>query len=304
MLVIWGLQSCLPNQLDLCRGQLWADGQSTSQLHQQRQVSAFTEGSVVVPPDSEIVAPVSIRSPVGIPLGRCSLIEPDMMIRENYVVLVGRPLVDTSNWSAEVLFINPGSDVVVLPQFSCVGSVVQVSAVTVARTLSTQPEATPPGPLPPHLEEIVAGSHPSLGVDGCGVLTDILHKYSHVFLVPGDPVTGRTKVVLHKIDTNGARPARCVAWRWRDFGWSRIVFGTCWKRGKLNRVIVRGRHLLCWWLRKTGPRVLCRLLSVECYYSEGRVPVAPYRWFTGSPAVVFHDGLGQWLLAGSHVSGC
>ena len=30
------LQSCLPHQLDLRTGQLWADGQSTLQLHQQR----------------------------------------------------------------------------------------------------------------------------------------------------------------------------------------------------------------------------------------------------------------------------
>ena len=31
------LQSCLPHQLDLQTGQLWADGRSTLQLHQQRQ---------------------------------------------------------------------------------------------------------------------------------------------------------------------------------------------------------------------------------------------------------------------------
>ena len=30
------LQSCLPHQLDLRTGQLWADGRSTLQLHQQR----------------------------------------------------------------------------------------------------------------------------------------------------------------------------------------------------------------------------------------------------------------------------
>ena len=113
------LQSCLPHQLDLRMGQQWADGQSTLQLHQQWQAvqaSAFTEGSVVVPPDSEIVAPVSIRSPAGNPPGRCSLIEPGTTITENYVVLVGHPLVDTLNWSAEVLLINTGSDVVVLPR--------------------------------------------------------------------------------------------------------------------------------------------------------------------------------------------
>ena len=71
------LQSCLPHQFDLHTGQLWADGQSTLQLHQKHQAvraSAYTEGSLVVPPDSEIVAPVSIWSPVGIPPGRYSMI--------------------------------------------------------------------------------------------------------------------------------------------------------------------------------------------------------------------------------------
>ena len=58
-----------------------------------------------MPPDSEFVAPVSI-------------IEPDFDITENYGVLVGRTLVDTSDWSASVLLINPGS--VVFPSFSCV----------------------------------------------------------------------------------------------------------------------------------------------------------------------------------------
>ena len=58
------LQSCLPHQLDLRTGQLWVDGQSTLQLHQQRQAalaSAHITSSLVLPPDSEIVAPVSIR---------------------------------------------------------------------------------------------------------------------------------------------------------------------------------------------------------------------------------------------------
>ena len=71
------LQSCLPHQLDLRTGQLWADGQSTLQLHEQwqaTQASVHLKGSLVLPPDSEIVAPVSIRSS-GIQPGLCSLIE-------------------------------------------------------------------------------------------------------------------------------------------------------------------------------------------------------------------------------------
>ena len=54
------LQSCLPHQLDLWTGELWVEGQSTLQLHQQRQASraaAHLTTSVVLPPDSEVVAP-------------------------------------------------------------------------------------------------------------------------------------------------------------------------------------------------------------------------------------------------------
>ena len=53
------LQSCLPHQLDLRTGQLWADGRSTLQLHQQRStpiVNCSLITAVVLPPDSEVVA--------------------------------------------------------------------------------------------------------------------------------------------------------------------------------------------------------------------------------------------------------
>ena len=57
-------------------------GWSTLQLHQQWQaarVSAHLTSSLVLPPDSEIVAAVTVRSPSGIQLGRCSLIEPKLL---------------------------------------------------------------------------------------------------------------------------------------------------------------------------------------------------------------------------------
>ena len=55
------LQSCLPHQLDLRTGQLWAEGRSMLQLHQQRLApkgQEFLKTLVVLPPDSEIVAPI------------------------------------------------------------------------------------------------------------------------------------------------------------------------------------------------------------------------------------------------------
>ena len=109
------------------------------------------------------------------------MIEPASAITESYGVLVGRTLVDTSNWSAKVLVINRD------PTFSCVGNVVQVSAVSIAQAVSIQQEANQVGPLPPHLEDIVAGSHPSLGEEGRASLKDILHKYIHVFPGSGRP---------------------------------------------------------------------------------------------------------------------
>ena len=63
------LQSCLPHQLDLRTGQLWAEGRSTLQLLQQRltpRVRAFLNTSVVLPQDREIVAPVSVWSGSGV----------------------------------------------------------------------------------------------------------------------------------------------------------------------------------------------------------------------------------------------
>ena len=86
------LQSCLPHQLDLRTGQLWAEGRSMLQLHQQRLASRTATDlttSVVMPPDSEVVAPVSVRSPSGIRPGPCSLVEPCMDLTEDYGVLVG-----------------------------------------------------------------------------------------------------------------------------------------------------------------------------------------------------------------------
>ena len=63
--------------------------------------------------------------------------------------------------------------------------------------------------LPDYLEEIVQGSHPSLGEPGRQLLRDFLLRYRHVFPAPGEPVTGRTSTVQHDIVTTDARPVCC-----------------------------------------------------------------------------------------------
>ena len=201
------LQSCLPHQLDLRTGQLWADGRSTLQLHQQRSTpvaSCSLITAVVLPPDSEVVAEFSIA---GDQLGSCALIDPNWELTEEFGVMVGHTLVDATSPSANVLMINLSEEEVVLPIGSLIGTLVPVLSVSVARSMEGVP-GTGTAELPDYLEDIVRGSHTSLGDSGRQLLRDLLHRYEHVFPPPGEPVTGRSKSVQHKIEINDARPVR------------------------------------------------------------------------------------------------
>ena len=151
------LQSCLSYQLDLRMGQMWAEGRSTLQVHQQRQalrVSAHLITSVMLPPDNEVVAPVSVRYSSGIRPGPCSLMEPCMTLKGNYGVLVVCTLVDA-------LMVNPISEVVVLPLSPVWGTWSRCRQYLVVRSesVSTKEEgaAGPPGGhcnrIPPLLVE-------------------------------------------------------------------------------------------------------------------------------------------------------
>ena len=192
------LQSCLPHQLDLRTGLLWAEGRSTLQLHQQKptpDVRGLLLTAVVLPPDSEVVAPFSLN---GGQLGSCALIVPDRDLTEEFGVVVGHTLVDASTSSANVLIINPNAEEVVLPCRTSIGQLVLISAVSVARSEVRSPTNTAVV-LPEYLEDIVKGSHISLGDTGRQSLRELLLRYEHVFPAPGDPVTGRTKSVQHEI---------------------------------------------------------------------------------------------------------
>ena len=113
-------------------GQLWADGWSTLQLHQQRLtpgMDGLLATSVVIPPDSEIVAKFSVSGtrPHG-----CILVEPARQLIEEYGILVGHTLVDASSGSGSVLIVNPNAEVVVLPGLTFIGKLVPVAAISVA----------------------------------------------------------------------------------------------------------------------------------------------------------------------------
>ena len=138
----------------------------------------------------------------------CTLVEPARCLIEEYGVVVEHTLVDASSSSGSVLIVNPNAEVVVLPGLTLIGKLVPVAAISVAIE-DTGPPNNGPVALPEYLEEIVKGSHPSLGDAGRELLRDLLFRYRHVFPAPGEPVTGRTKTVQHDIITTDTRPVRC-----------------------------------------------------------------------------------------------
>ena len=133
--------------------------------------------ALVLPPDSEIVAPLTV---FGGRLGPCALVEPLRSLTEEYGVVVGHMLVDASSWSASVLIINPNAEEIVLPCQTCVGKLVSILSVSVALA-DPELSADIRVALSDHLEDIVKGSHPS----GRRLLHDLLHRYEHVFPAPG-----------------------------------------------------------------------------------------------------------------------
>ena len=146
-------------------------------------MDGFLTTSVVLLPDSEIVAPFSVA---GVRPNCCTLVEPSRTLTEEYGVIVGHTLVDASSRSASVLIDNHNAEEVVLPSFTYVGKLVPVSAISMALAdpgLPNEEHAT----LPEHLEEIVTEPHPSLGDSGRHLLRDLLYRYRHVFPAPGEP---------------------------------------------------------------------------------------------------------------------
>ena len=118
---------------------------------------------------------------------------------------MGHTPVDASSGSGSVLIVNPNAGIVVLPGLTLIGKLVPVVAISVAIE-DTGPPGNGPVVLSEYLEEIVEGSHPSLGEPGRQLLRDLLLRYRHAFPAPGEPVRGRTTTVQHDITTTDARP--------------------------------------------------------------------------------------------------
>ena len=125
------LGSVLPHTLDIKNGLLFTEGVSL-QLHRIDTAlpgRVFTVGHSLIPPYSEAVLHCTIRTVGGQPMSSSGLLEGLTLFAENTGLVVGRTLVDHSNWSVPVLVSNFNQEAVMVEPFSEVGMVAQISAI-------------------------------------------------------------------------------------------------------------------------------------------------------------------------------
>ena len=151
------LGSVLPHTLDITNGLLFTEGGRFVTVAPQKQHtlwSHFTVGHCSVSPYSEAVLHCTVRTAGGRITPSSGLLEGLTIFAENTGLVVGRTLVDPSQWRVPVLVSNFSQDTVMLEPFSEVGMVTQVSAVQ-AVTEATDRSPCSSESLPMHLRDLL-----------------------------------------------------------------------------------------------------------------------------------------------------
>ena len=128
---------------------------------------------------------------------------------ENTGLVVGRTLVDPSEWRVPVLVSNFGQETVMVEPFSEIGMIAQVSAIQPVMDQPSRPSCDPLM-LPDHLQGLLDQTSHDLDGSQRGQLASTLLQFVDLFPVPGSALTGHTDAVEHTIDTGNSTPIRCV----------------------------------------------------------------------------------------------
>ena len=149
------LGSVLPHSLDIKKGLLFTEGGASLQLHSQDSALSgrvFMVGHCSIPPFSEAVLHCSVRITGGRPMPSSGLLEGLTVFAENTGLVVGRTLVDPSQWKVPVLVSNFSQDTIVVDPFSEVGMIAQVSAIqSITEPLRQSQDSV--DSLPAHLQD-------------------------------------------------------------------------------------------------------------------------------------------------------
>ena len=151
------LGSVLPHTLDIKNGLLFTEGGASLQLHRKDDTLSgrvFTVGHCSIPPYSEAALHCTVHTAGGRLMPSSGLLEGLTVFAENTVLVVGRTLVNPSQWRVLVLVSNFSQGTVILEPFSEVGMVTQVSAI---QAITETTDRSPCGieSLPMHLRDLL-----------------------------------------------------------------------------------------------------------------------------------------------------
>ena len=206
------LGSVLPHTMDIKNGLLFTDGGASLQLHRRDATLSsrvFTVGHCSVPPYSEVVLHCTVHTAGGRLMPSSGLLEGLTVFAENTGLVVGRTLVDPSRWRVPVLVSNFSQDMVMVEPFSEVGIVTQVSAIQSVTETTDRPPCGIES-LPMHLRDLLDQTSRDLDDMQQRQLAGVLLRYSDLFPIPGSTLTGHTDAVEHEIDTGDGSPIRCA----------------------------------------------------------------------------------------------
>ena len=206
------LGSVLPHTLDMKNGLLFTEGGASLLLHRRSDTLSghvFTVGHCSVPPYSEAFLHCTVCTAGGRIILSSGLLEGLTVFAENTGLVVGRTLVDPSQWRVPVLVSNFSQDTVMVEPFSEVGMVTQVSAIQ-AVTEATDRSPCSSESLPIHLRDLLDQTSRDLDEIQQRQLAGVLLRYMDLFPTPGSTLTGHTDAVEHEIDTGDGAPIRCA----------------------------------------------------------------------------------------------
>ena len=208
-------QRKLPFILDLVDGTLSGGGYETIQLHRFHAATecfAETTDPVCIPPHSEVMLWAKLKTNNGRRGPTAGVVLALQSFVQEFGLLVGRSLVraDAEDWKIPILLYNSDPctkrstdctcNPVIIPARTLTARVEEIQAIQNIGTRETERSAGE-CPLPPHLLYVL---------DAVSDLTsDLLAKHINTFPATGTPITGRTDVVVHEIDTGSTRPIRC-----------------------------------------------------------------------------------------------
>ena len=206
------LGSVLSHTLDINNGLLLTEGGASLQLHRRDDALSgliFTVEHCSVPPYSEAVLHYTVHTAGGRLMPSSGLLEGLTVFAENTGLVVGRTLVNPSQWRVPVLMCNFSQDTVMVEPFSEVGMVTQVSAIqAVMETTDWSPCGIES--LPMHLRDLLDRTSRDLDYVQQCQLVGVLLRCADLFPTPGSTLTGHMDAVEHEIDAEDGSPIRCA----------------------------------------------------------------------------------------------